>query len=84
MSIEIEKKFRLTKKQREAVLARLSALGAQLKATEFEENTLYGGEQIDLSRSVLRLRRVGQRANPYLQREISYHLFDQTSAGGRN
>ncbi len=62
MAIEIEKKFRLTKKQREAVLSRLSEIGATLKGTEFEENTLYGGDQVDLSRSVIRLRRVGNKA----------------------
>ena len=62
MPIEIEKKFRLTKKQRAAVLARLPRIGAKLKATEFEENTLYGGDQLQLGRSALRLRRVGKRA----------------------
>ena len=62
MAIEIEKKFRLTKKQREAILARLPEIGATLKATELEENTIYGGDQVDLNCSVIRLRRVGNRA----------------------
>jgi len=60
--VEIEKKYRLTKKQREQVLERLAEIGAKLKATEFEENILYSGEGIDYSRAVLRLRRVGKRA----------------------
>ena len=61
MSIEIEKKYRLTKKQREEVLSRLPAIGARRVREEFEENTLYAGETLDLERSVLRLRRVGKQ-----------------------
>jgi adenylate cyclase class 2 len=60
--IEIEKKYRLTRDQRQTILERLPEIGAKLKATEFEENTLYSGGAIDLSKSVLRLRRVGERA----------------------
>ena len=62
MSIEIEKKYRLTSKQREEALRRLPQIGAKRSGEEFEENTLYAGEALDLSRSVLRLRRVGKRA----------------------
>lgn len=61
MSIEIEKKYRLTKKQREEVLMRLPAIGAKRKGEEFEVNTLYAGAALDVTRSVLRLRRVGNR-----------------------
>jgi adenylate cyclase, class 2 len=62
MPIEIEKKFRLTKTQREQMLKRLPEIGARLRAEEFEENTLYGGVGLEMSRSVLRLRRVGKGA----------------------
>ena len=61
MGIEIEKKYRLTKKQREEVVGRLPAIGAKRIGEEFEVNTLYAGDTIDLKRSVLRLRRVGDR-----------------------
>ncbi|HYU98064.1 MAG TPA: hypothetical protein VE977_04505, partial [Pyrinomonadaceae bacterium] len=61
MSIEIEKKYRLTKKQREEVLVRLPEIGARRKLTEFEVNTLYTGVSLDLGRTVLRLRRIGKR-----------------------
>jgi adenylate cyclase class 2 len=61
VSIEIEKKYRLTKKQREEVLSRLPEIGAKRIGEEFEENTLYAGEALDVERSVLRLRRVGKR-----------------------
>ena len=62
MPIEIEKKYRLTKKQREELLRRLRKIGAKPKPEEFEENTLYAGEGIVFGQSVLRLRRVGKRA----------------------
>ena len=61
MPIEIEKKFRLTKKQRQEVLDRLPAIGAKRKGEDLEVNTLYAGETLDVTRSVLRLRRIGDR-----------------------
>jgi adenylate cyclase class 2 len=61
MAIEIEKKYRLTKKQREEVGRRLPEIGAKRRGEEFEVNTLYAGEALDLGRSVLRLRRIGKR-----------------------
>ena len=62
MAIEIEKKYRLTKKQRESVRGRLPEIGAKVQSEEFEENTLYGGKGLTVRRTVLRLRRVGERA----------------------
>ncbi len=61
MPIEIEKKFRLTKKQRQEVLDRLPAIGAKRKGEDLEVNTLYAGKTLDVTRSVLRLRRIGNR-----------------------
>ncbi len=62
MPIEVEKKYRLTKKQRQSVLQRLSEIGARLEGEEFEENTLYSGETLSIGRTALRLRRVGKKA----------------------
>lgn len=62
MAIETEKKYRLTKKQRESVRRRLPEIGATLQREEFEENTLYSGKSLSVGRSVLRLRRVGNSA----------------------
>ena len=62
MPIEIEKKYRLTRKQRESVLHRLPEIGAKLRGKDLEENTLYGGQSLDISRAVLRLRRVSNYA----------------------
>ena len=61
MPVEIEKKYRLTKKQREILLQRLPEIGARSKGEEFEENTLYGGNALDIGRCILRLRRVGSK-----------------------
>ncbi len=61
--IEIEKKYRLTKEQRDAVVQRLRETGAQvLRGEEFEENTIYRGAALQRETSVLRLRRVGEKA----------------------
>lgn len=62
MAVEVEKKFRLSDKQRNSLRKRLSGLGAACEGEEFEENTLYNGEALELGRAVLRLRRVGERA----------------------
>jgi adenylate cyclase class 2 len=64
--IEIEKKYRLTKKQRREVLLRLPKIGAKRKGEEFEENTLYTGEALEMGRSVLRLRRFDKRSSAIL------------------
>jgi adenylate cyclase, class 2 len=60
--IEVEKKFRLTKRQRDAVLKRLPAVGAELEGEDFEENTLFNGAALEVGTCVLRLRRVGNKA----------------------
>jgi len=62
LPIEIEKKYRLTKRQRERVIERLRELNATFVSEESEENTLYAGPGIDRRNSALRLRRVGARA----------------------
>jgi len=56
MAVEIEKKYRLTKTQREELLRRLPEIGASFEREEFEENILYGGGELNRANSVLRLR----------------------------
>jgi predicted adenylyl cyclase CyaB len=58
MGIEIEKKYRLKSEERERLLARLIETGAERVASEFEENTIYTGGNLDPKRSILRVRRV--------------------------
>src|ERR1041385_847 len=68
--IEVEKKFRLTKRQRDTVLKRLPEIGAHLEHEDFEENTLYKGEALPDHSCVLRLRRVGQRSTLTFKRRL--------------
>jgi adenylate cyclase class 2 len=68
--IEVEKKFRLTKRQRDVVLRRLPEMGASLQGEEFEENTLYSGEGLSAGSCVLRLRRVGRNATLTYKKRI--------------
>jgi predicted adenylyl cyclase CyaB len=63
MPIEIEKKYRLTAKQRAAVRQRLDEIGVPSRPEEFEENTLYQGGILDVRACVLRLRRVAGRSS---------------------
>ncbi len=62
MPVEIEKKYRLTKKARETIVRRLQKLGSSPGEIEFEENTLYRGGRLELGGCSLRLRRVNGRA----------------------
>lgn len=75
MSIEIEKKYRLTREQRERVVRRLAEVRATAEVKEFEENTLYAGGRLDLRTEALRLRRAGDRSLLTYKRR-----FDSTSA----
>jgi adenylate cyclase class 2 len=63
MPIEIEKKYRLTKRQRQELQRRLREIGAVFEDEEFEENTLYSGGALDVGTCVLRLRRLGDGAD---------------------
>ncbi len=87
MPIEIEKKYRLTPRQRQEILERLPEIGALRDRTDFEVNTLYAGDSIDPHRAVLRLRRVGQRAILTFKERlpgsspIKHQLEDETTVG---
>jgi adenylate cyclase class 2 len=62
MSIEIEKKYRLTLDQRERLSRRLGEVGATREGEAFEENILYAGGNLHARQCVLRLRRIGDAA----------------------
>ena len=87
MPIEVEKKYRLTSRQREEILARLPEIGARRDGTDFEVNTLYAGDSLDPYRAVLRLRRVGERAILTFKERlpsnstVKHQLEDETSVG---
>lgn len=87
MPIEVEKKYRLNNKQREQIRNRLPEIGATRAGEEFEENTLYSGETIDVEHCVLRLRRVGEKGTLTFkerfpsQSDIKHQQEDETSVG---
>jgi len=70
MPIEIEKKYRLTLKDRRAIEKRLRALGSQPKPLEHEENTIYRGGNLGFGLRALRLRRVNGAAILTLKERI--------------
>lgn len=57
MAIEIEKKYRLSDKQFDEVLATLNELNAEFIGEDFEENILFSGGILLEKRAVLRLRK---------------------------
>ena len=66
MPIEIEKKYRLTKKDRRTLEKRMRELGYEPKPIEFEENTIYGGGRLNFGGCALRLRRINGTERAYL------------------
>jgi len=62
MSIEIEKKYRVTEAEAARLRVTLGELGARDEGEAFEVNTLYSGNGLDTERCVLRVRREGGRA----------------------
>lgn len=63
MATEVEKKYRLTRDEAEAVCRRLAEVGALTEGgAQFEENVIYAGPGLDPRRRVLRLRRKTSRA----------------------
>ncbi len=61
MTIEIEKKYRLSVEQSRQIAASLTQSDAEYKGEDFETNTLYGGEILDEKRAVLRVRRIADK-----------------------
>ncbi|MGC2235674.1 MAG: class IV adenylate cyclase [Pyrinomonadaceae bacterium] len=62
MSIEIEKKYRLSDEQRQFVSEALEECGAEFVGEDFEENVLYRGGSLDEKNAVLRIRKIGAKA----------------------
>ncbi|HEY0427657.1 MAG TPA: class IV adenylate cyclase [Pyrinomonadaceae bacterium] len=75
MAIEIEKKYRLRKEQREFVSEKLKEAGATFGGEDFEENILYRGSALDEKNAVLRVRKIGEKAVLTYKRRIQ-NQFD--------
>jgi len=61
MAIEIEKKYRLSRKRQMAIAKKLADLGATPAYEHFEENYLHKGGILDEGDAVLRLRKTEQK-----------------------
>jgi predicted adenylyl cyclase CyaB len=70
MPIEIEKKYRLTQKQRRAIERRMREMSITPGELELEENTIYRGGRLDFGGCALRLRRVNGRAYLTFKRRL--------------
>jgi predicted adenylyl cyclase CyaB len=70
MPVEIEKKYRLTQPQRQAIERKMRAMSITPGELEHEENTLYRGGRLDLGGCALRLRRVNGRAYLTFKRRL--------------
>jgi adenylate cyclase class 2 len=62
MSIEIEKKYRMTEEQRNVVIASLAEFSAEYIGEDVEENIIYSGSILSEKNAVLRVRIIGDRA----------------------
>lgn len=56
MSLEIEKKYRLTEEQKKFVLTALVEFSAEFLGEDTEENTIFGGGILDEKGAILRIR----------------------------
>ena len=71
MSIEIEKKYRLTEKLRGEVEESLEEFGAEFLGEDFEENTLFSNDDLFRRNAIVRIRRKGDRAVLTFKQRIS-------------
>jgi adenylate cyclase, class 2 len=60
--LEIEKKYRLPEERVDEVISALSEIGAVYEGEDFEENTIYGGEPVDRTGAIVRIRRTQRGA----------------------
>ena len=61
MSIEIEKKYRLSDADRERLKKTLSEVGAEFVGREFEENIIFSNDALLERSAIVRIRKLGDR-----------------------
>lgn len=57
MSIEIEKKYRLTPEQRNQIVKSLNDIGAKFEGEDFEENIIFSNHQLLAKHALVRVRK---------------------------
>jgi adenylate cyclase class 2 len=68
--LEIEKKYRLSRERWDEIAASLNAIGANFVGEDFEENTIYGGEALDRTGGIVRIRKTQDRALLTFKRRV--------------
>ena len=68
--LEIEKKYRLSHERWDEIAASLNAIGANFVGEDFEENTIYGGEALDRTGGIVRIRKTQDRALLTFKRRV--------------
>ena len=70
MSVEIEKKYRLGKGDRERVVAALRDSGAEFVGRDFEENTIFLGDVLGDRAAIVRIRKTEKRTILTFKRRV--------------
>jgi adenylate cyclase class 2 len=70
VSVEIEKKYKVTPDQAQYVEDELAAVAANFVGEDFEENTIYGGGVLDEQLAILRIRKTEKKTTMTYKRRI--------------
>ena len=70
MSLDIEKKYRLQPDQLESVRDELTKLGAEFAGRDFEENTIFSGENLRKTAAIIRIRKTERRVILTFKRRV--------------
>ena len=74
MSIETEKKYRLSKEQFDEVLFSLKELNGEFIKEEFEVNLLYGGGILEEEKALLRVRKIDDKTILTYKKQLHNNL----------
>ncbi len=68
--LEIEKKYRLSRDRWDEIVSMLNEIGADFAGEDLEENTIYGGDALDRTGGIVRIRKTEHRAVLTFKRRI--------------
>ncbi len=68
--LEIEKKYRISQDRRREIVTSLNEVGAVFVGEDFEENTIYGGDALERTGGVVRIRRTQEHAVLTFKRRV--------------
>jgi adenylate cyclase class 2 len=70
--LEIEKKYRLSGQRWDEIVSSLREIGADFIGEDLEENTIYGGEALDQTGGIVRIRKTQDRALLTFKRRVEH------------